>query len=206
MECELCGKEHKGEYASGRFCSQKCARSFSSKEKRLETNAKVSKTLKGRKLSEEHKSNIKKNHWKKKTLVEFEERVCVICNVTFSIDKNKIRKYCDECKSSNRKEIRKFNDENKKQKNEEKRNKLDFENLSNYWQKKRLLEENNHKCMQCEQGEIWQGKHLELELHHIDGNKKNKNKENCIILCLNCHSQTENYKAKNMKRNDHGRI
>ena len=29
--CENCGKEHDGSYGSGRFCSEKCARSFPSK-------------------------------------------------------------------------------------------------------------------------------------------------------------------------------
>lgn len=31
MICEKCGKEHDGEYGSGRFCSAKCARAFASK-------------------------------------------------------------------------------------------------------------------------------------------------------------------------------
>lgn len=31
MTCENCGKEHAGKYGSGRFCSAKCARGFSSK-------------------------------------------------------------------------------------------------------------------------------------------------------------------------------
>ena len=31
MICENCGKEHDGSYGSGRFCSKKCARSFSTK-------------------------------------------------------------------------------------------------------------------------------------------------------------------------------
>lgn len=44
--CENCGIEHKGSYGSGRFCSSKCARGFSTKQKRKEINAKVSKKLK----------------------------------------------------------------------------------------------------------------------------------------------------------------
>ena len=31
MICENCGKKHKGEYGSGRFCCAKCARGYSSK-------------------------------------------------------------------------------------------------------------------------------------------------------------------------------
>lgn len=45
--CENCGKPHNGEYGSGRFCSIKCARSFSTKNKRKQINEKVSETLKG---------------------------------------------------------------------------------------------------------------------------------------------------------------
>lgn len=46
MKCENCGKEHNGNYGSGRFCSQLCARSFSTKANRKEINKRVSKTLK----------------------------------------------------------------------------------------------------------------------------------------------------------------
>jgi hypothetical protein len=48
LNCENCNLEHNGMYASGRFCSSKCAHGFSSKEKRLLINAKVSKSLTGR--------------------------------------------------------------------------------------------------------------------------------------------------------------
>lgn len=48
MKCEKCSKTHNGEYGSGRFCFNKCARSFSTKNKRKEINSKVSKTLSGR--------------------------------------------------------------------------------------------------------------------------------------------------------------
>lgn len=46
MKCERCNKEHDGSYGSGRFCSSKCARSFSTSKNREETNKKVSSTLK----------------------------------------------------------------------------------------------------------------------------------------------------------------
>lgn len=44
-KCENCELEHNGEYGSGRFCSNKCARGFSTKNKRLEINEKVSLKL-----------------------------------------------------------------------------------------------------------------------------------------------------------------
>ena len=45
--CENCGIEHDGKYGSGRFCSNKCSRGFSTKAKRKEINAKVSSSLTG---------------------------------------------------------------------------------------------------------------------------------------------------------------
>jgi hypothetical protein len=48
MNCEYCESNHDGTYGTGRFCSSKCAKGFSSKEKRSSINEKVSSTLKGR--------------------------------------------------------------------------------------------------------------------------------------------------------------
>jgi hypothetical protein len=50
MKCKKCNNDHNGVYGSGKFCSEKCARSFSSFLKRKEINEKVSKKLKGRKV------------------------------------------------------------------------------------------------------------------------------------------------------------
>jgi len=46
--CENCGNKNSGLYGSGRFCSSKCSRSFSTKSKRYEINKKVSKSLKNK--------------------------------------------------------------------------------------------------------------------------------------------------------------
>jgi hypothetical protein len=45
-KCENCSCAHNGNYGSGRFCSMKCARGFSTKSKRSLINEKVSKALK----------------------------------------------------------------------------------------------------------------------------------------------------------------
>lgn len=68
MNCESCEAEHDGKYGSGRFCSAKCARGYSTKLKRDQINEKVANTLKGkpspfkgkpgRKLTEEQKKKI----------------------------------------------------------------------------------------------------------------------------------------------------
>lgn len=58
MECEFCKKNHDGSYGGGRFCCVKCAKAFSTKNKRKEINEKISKANKGRKLSLKHKKKI----------------------------------------------------------------------------------------------------------------------------------------------------
>jgi len=45
--CENCNNEHEGTYGSGRFCSTKCSRGFSTKAKRIEINEKISDKLTG---------------------------------------------------------------------------------------------------------------------------------------------------------------
>lgn len=46
MICENCEIEHSGEFGSGRFCSLKCSRAFSTKSKRAEINNKIAKAAK----------------------------------------------------------------------------------------------------------------------------------------------------------------
>jgi hypothetical protein len=45
--------------------------------------------------------------------------------------------------------------------------------------------------------DTWNGKVLNCELDHIDGNRTNHLLSNLRILCPNCHSQTETYRSKN---------
>lgn len=73
--CEKCLLEHDGKYASGRFCSPKCSRSFSTSIKRKEINKKVSKTI------------TAKTH--------YIEKICLICETTFKVKKS--RSYKKTC-------------------------------------------------------------------------------------------------------------
>lgn len=56
----------------------------------------------------------------------------------------------------------------------------------------------NNKCECCGLSE-WQGKPLVCELHHINGDSTDNRIENLIILCPNCHSQTDNFRSRNHK-------
>jgi 5-methylcytosine-specific restriction endonuclease McrA len=63
--------------------------------------------------------------------------------------------------------------------------------------KKWLLDERGKRCENCGLSE-WLGKPIVIELHHIDGNADNSDPSNLQLICPNCHSQTETYKAANM--------
>lgn len=66
--------------------------------------------------------------------------------------------------------------------------------------KKRLIELRGQKCENCGIEE-WLGMPINLEVHHIDGDRRNNTLENLILLCPNCHSYTDNYKGRNINNN-----
>ena len=43
-----------------------------------------------------------------------------------------------------------------------------------------------------------------MELHDINGNGRDNRLENLMILCPNCHAQTENFAGKGMRRRSNG--
>jgi 5-methylcytosine-specific restriction endonuclease McrA len=63
--------------------------------------------------------------------------------------------------------------------------------------KERLFEEGlkEKRCENCLETE-WLNTEIPLQLHHIDGDRKNNLLENLQILCPNCHSLTESYAGK----------
>lgn len=66
--------------------------------------------------------------------------------------------------------------------------------------KNRLISEGmkHNICEDCGCS-VWQGKPINMELHHIDGNRQNHRLDNLRLLCPNCHSQTDTFRAKNKK-------
>ena len=73
MLCENCNNEYFSKYGSGRFCSSKCARSYSTKNKRHEINQTVSEKL-------------------SKPVIE---KICKNCNTVF-FTKRKVQTLCSQ--------------------------------------------------------------------------------------------------------------
>ena len=69
--------------------------------------------------------------------------------------------------------------------------------ITSYKLKNRLLREHikQRKCEVCG-NECWLNKPIPLELHHINGNNKDNNLSNLLLLCPNCHALTENYRNR----------
>lgn len=61
-----------------------------------------------------------------------------------------------------------------------------------------LIALRGRKC-ECCGLEEWMGQPINLEIHHVDGNRSNNDLNNLQLLCPNCHSYTPTFAKKNSK-------
>ena len=59
-------------------------------------------------------------------------------------------------------------------------------------------------CEECGLSE-WRGKAPSLELHHVNGDGLDNRLENLLLLCPNCHSQTDTWGGRNKGSREGGR-
>jgi hypothetical protein len=125
------------------------------------------------------------------------EKRCVNCNCQISY--NNTSGYCTECKS----EIRYLKNTKLWLEGAIPKDKLfdcDHSPTVKGFIRKYLFSEFNNKCQKCNWGEInEETKSVPLQIHHIDGDCKNNQRNNLQILCPNCHSLTNNFGRLNKK-------
>ena len=180
IRCKQCGKIFSYEERHKKFCNSSCAAIYNNSHR----ICKSPKTYKGQEL-------------KRKTVIENGKEIiirdrgnCVNCGKPLGKQQHK---FCScSCQGQYK----------KKQlleswKNNEHDGCIPNGQVSNFI-KNYLLEKHNYKCELCGWGEVnpHTGK-IPLEIHHKDGNWKNNKEENLQVLCPNCHSLTETYKASN---------
>lgn len=125
---------------------------------------------------------------------------------------NKYSTQCPANKNKNTNGLKKAYSDGRKQSvfTEEHRNRSNQSKIINIqsnpfeiWGKKlrydKVNEEQNNSCLICGISE-WNGKPITLELDHIDGNSSNNVRENVRLLCPNCHSQTDNWRGRNINK------
>lgn len=74
-------------------------------------------------------------------------------------------------------------------------------NSCNRFIRRYLVEKHGERCTRCG----WDERHprtgkVPVEVEHIDGDYKNNHPSNLTLLCPNCHSLTETYRALNRGR------
>lgn len=213
MKCEKCGKDHDGSYGSGRFCSQKCACSFSTKavnyNELKDGNCSVcGKEMKIKKFASSllvkcedcRKQRFYSKSGYKKPYQEKVIVVCYTCGKEFKRIKSRVSKTnfcCKKCylegygKSIRGPLIKKW--------------------LETDWNptkgksgeipkfiRKYLFDKHNNKCTRCGWSKINETTGLiPLEVEHLDGDWKNNRPENLDLICPNCHSLTSTYRSLN---------
>ena len=66
------------------------------------------------------------------------------------------------------------------------------------WLKPIILKEQNNVCSICGLSTLWNNKELHFILDHIDGDATNNLRSNLRLICTNCDSQLDTYKARNI--------
>lgn len=148
-------------------------------------------------MTEEHKDNLKKNHWSKKKGYIHHFKGKRHSEET----KEKIRNHFKgkPLSESHKRNISKYWRNNQEKHNFWKGG-ISFEEYGAEFDsslKEQIRFRDKYKCQICGCTQLENGK--QLDVHHVDYNKKNNNSNNLVALCHKCHMKT-NYKRKYWKQ------
>lgn len=186
MICERCGDSHDGDYGSGRFCSSKCARSFSTKHKRKDINRRVSETLRN-KYPETVIEKKKKPESKPKSKPNLKS--CLSCGKPLC--RATMGDLCSTClvRQGREEKIRRWLHSGGTECQVLSRVPTAIRNY--------VLDKQNHRCAICGIEETWNNQKLVFVLDHINGDASNSSEPILRYVCPNCDSQLQTFKSKN---------
>lgn len=74
--------------------------------------------------------------------------------------------------------------------------------------KDRLIKEGllENKCYECGLRDMWNGKSIVMQLDHINGVHNDCRLSNLRLLCPNCHSQTETFAGRSVKKDNSAKL
>lgn len=75
----------------------------------------------------------------------------------------------------------------------------------NHYVRTHIMREQGNKCSLCDMYPTWQDQELVFVLDHIDGDSSNNHRDNLRLICPNCDSQLDTFKAKNKGKGRHSR-
>lgn len=114
---------------------------------------------------------------------------CLNCQKEHKTVAWRVGKYCSnhcQIEFQNKKRIQQWLEEGK-----------DWRGQNPKWVREYLQKARGKGCEICGI-DTWNGKSIVLEMDHIDGNYEHNHPDNLRMICPNCHSQTDTYKAKNI--------
>lgn len=193
MRCELCNLTHDGVYGSGRFCSKKCARAFSTHRDRKVISKKISRTLSGK--FERRQIDVDR-------LKELLPHITSWRQLGSQLGLGGSGSYLAILKRSMHEAA------------------IDVAEATKHFKRRRTVNEilsirpdepkghlrdalirlgRDYVCEECNQGPTWNGKKLVLQVDHKNGISHDHRAENLRFLCPNCHTQTDTYSWRNVK-------